>query len=201
MSHRFKKNSVFFGKTMQDIHALRLYCSVSNSLPSEFELSLTEDLAFREKMTYSYSHPKLNQDKQSFFTDSVPYEYDHDSIHESVKHLDKPAYKYYIQDNAAVFCDKKKFDALPHIVKLYGVLEESYVLALERAIIIYGTAPEKAFRIAFEKVCTSITSGWFREFAWEHYDEVTQLYHSSFVDKFQHALVSGKILDYTGSKY
>jgi hypothetical protein len=30
---------------------------------------------------------------------------------------------------------------------------------------------------ALDKVCTSITSGWFREFAWQNYDEVVKIYH------------------------
>jgi hypothetical protein len=85
------------------------------------------------------------------------------------------------------------FDNLPDIVKLYGVLEESYVLALERAVIPLNVSADRAFEIALEKVCTSITSGWFREFAWENYDEVKKLYHESYVNKFNIALVVGKI--------
>lgn len=194
MSHRFKKNSVHFKKTMQDIHTLRnweyLIWDVVNS--DKFK----KMLALREQLTYNYGHPKLNTTKKEFFTDSVPYKYDHDSIHEAVKHLDKPAYQYYMKDNEQVLTSKDKFDTLPEIVKLYGVLEESYVLAIERAIVPHNTDPEKAFDIALEKVCTSITSGWFREYAWENYNKVKAMYHSSFVTKFEQALTAGKILSY-----
>lgn len=31
--------------------------------------------------------------------------------------------------------------------------------------------------MALEKVCTSITSGWFREYAYENYYEVVAMYH------------------------
>jgi hypothetical protein len=34
------------------------------------------------------------------------------------------------------------------------------------------------------KVCTSITSGWFREFAWENYDNVLDLYNDKYVEIF-----------------
>lgn len=196
MSHRYKKNSVFFRKTMEDIKVLRddRYDRMN------FSNAFSEALKFREKLTYDYLHPKLNQSKTDFFTDSVNYVYDHDTIHEAVKHLDKPAYSYYIEEGAEVKCSKKLFDNSPYGVKLYGVLEEAYVLALERSVIPFGTDPHKAFMYALEKVCTSITSGWFREFAWENYDAVVKMYHESYVKKFQLALEQGKIKPFNKEK-
>jgi hypothetical protein len=191
LSHKYKKNSVHFEKTMQDIEFLS-----KKKLIIEPLKGLLEN---RERLTYNYGHPKLNTSKKEFFTDSVPYQYDHDTIHEAVKHLDHPAYTYYMKDGEQVLCSKEKFFALPEIVRLYGVLEESYVLALERAIIPYDTDPDRAFKIALEKVCTSITSGWFREFAYENYHKVKSLYHSSFVNKFQDALQRGTIKPYNKS--
>ncbi len=200
LSHRYKKNSVFFRKTMEDIKVLRDCVTEDSIWSGEPGEVFTEALKFREKLTYSYSHPKLNQSKQDFFTDSVNYVYDHDTIHEAVKHLDKPAYSYYIEEGAEVKCSKELFDKAPFAVKLYGVLEESYVLALERSVIPFGTDPEKAFMYALEKVCTSITSGWFREFAWENYDAVVKMYHDSYVKRFQSALEQGKIKPFNKEK-
>lgn len=189
LSHKYKKNSVHFLKTLRDIQEFK-------KMNLKFDEELKEILAHREKLTYNYSHPKLAQGKKTFFTDSVPYQYDHDTIHEAVKMLDRPAYQYYMQDGAEVMCSKEKFFELPEIVRLYGVLEESYVLALERAIIPHQTNYKRAFDIALEKVCTSITSGWFREFAYENYDKIQALYHPSFVDKFNKALALGEIAPY-----
>jgi len=194
-SHKYKRNCKHFLKTMQDIKFLREKISekpVSYYMDDE----LSKIYKIRCEETYNYSHPNLNQNKQTFFTDEIPYKYDHDTIHAAVKHLDKPAYQYYMKDGEEVQCDKQKFENLPHIVKLYGVLEESYVLALERSVIPYSTDAKKAFDMALMKVCTSITSGWFREFAWEHYDDVQYLYHESYVDKFQEALWEGKIKNF-----
>ena len=50
--------------------------------------------------------------------------------------------------------------------------------------------------IALEKVCTSITSGWFREFAWENFDVVTNLYNDDYITKFTNAMKDGIILPY-----
>lgn len=193
-SHKYKKDSPFFLKTMNDIQALQEHLGIKSE--SELEPWLRDLLKERSKETYNYSLPKLNQTKSSFFTDSVPYKYDHDTIHLAVKHLDKPAYMYYQKDEAEVDCAKDKFFATPEIVRLYGVLEESYVLALERSVIPFGTDPKKAFDKALEKVCTSITSGWFREYAYLNYYKIQEMYHKSYVNKFNSALECGTIQSY-----
>lgn len=191
-SHRFKKDSPHFEKTRNDIRVIEeQHEGVRQTMLADPVLSSI--LKSREAATYTNQLPKLNQGKKEFFTDSVPYVYDHDTIHEAVKHLDKPAYMYYMADNAQVMCDKQRWEALSHQTKLLGVLEESYVLAIERAIVPFGTDPYRAFKKALEKVCTSITSGWFREFAWEHYYDVLAMYHPSFIGKFQSALEAGQI--------
>ncbi len=187
LSHRYKKNSPHFAKTMKDIQALRREVE----LTPELEAWLPK----REAETYTYSHPKLNVGKAQFFTDDVPYIYDHDSIHEAVALSSRPAYTKYMADGAAVMTSREKFDNLPQDERIYGVYEEACVLALERSQIPYGIAaggtvtPRKSFLMALEKVCTSITSGWFREFAWENYEEVLDLYdylgEDDYLSRFQ----------------
>lgn len=185
-THKYLKNSPHFLKTRNDILSLRkLGCSV----PENF-IDLFKKI---EEETYSYTHPNLNQNKNNFFTDSVEYKYDHDTIHEAVKINDKPAYQNFIRDGSEVLCSKKKFFKCSEYVRNCAVLEESYVLALERSIIPYNTDPKKAFDIALMKVCSSITSGWFREWSWENYDIVQDMFDLSFMDKFNHALDNDEI--------
>jgi len=191
-SHRFLKNSPHFYKTMRDIKLLETICADNLETHTKWK----EWYAWREKDTYDYGHPKLNVSKGEFFTDSVPYKYDHDTIHEAVKELDRPAYKFFI--NGAVWCDKDLFFAQPERIKLLAVLEETYVLALERSQVPYpDTDPEKSFRMALEKVCTSITSGWFREYAWNNYDKVVNLHQSHpknwYVNQFKIGLTTGTV--------
>jgi len=192
MSHRYKKNSKFFLKTMDDIRMLRRVGAV---------IDKPQLLAMREAATYDYGHPKLNVDKASFFKDDVPYKYDHDSIHEAVAVDATPAYTKYMVDGQQVLTSRAKFEALPERIKLLGVLEESYVLALERSVIPHKSHPRAAFAMALSKVCTSITSGWFREYAWENHDKVLRMYSSDYVDKFNDALLAGRIRPFKGSQY
>lgn len=174
LSHKYLKDNPHFLKTMSDIHHLR---ALGAKVPPELESWLVD----RVKETYSYSHPKLNTNKGDFFnTEGVTYTYDHDSIHEAVKLYDKPCYQYFKPEDSEVWCDKDMFDKLPIQIKLGAVFEESMVLAIERALVPFNSwdNEHKAFSKALEKVCTSITSGWFREYAWENYYSVLGVYHS-----------------------
>ncbi len=189
-SHKYLKNNPFFLKTMRD---LQLMEKEGAAIPTEY----LEWYKKREQETYNYSHPNLNQNKNNFFdlNQGVTYIYDHDTIHIAMAHLDKPAYEYYKDDTKEVFCSKKSFYAASEEVRLYGVLEEAYVLALERSQIPFKgkVDPKRSFDIALEKVCTSITSGWFRAYAYKNYDKVMSLYNPNYVNKFWEAVAKGVV--------
>lgn len=214
MSHRYRRNSPHFLKTMRDIHFLR---SQGAYIDSPF---FKELLPLREKETYTYAHPKLDVSKQAFFDgDGVPYIYDHDSIHLTVAvkeyfHYNsntdttyfepRPAYTFYMKDGAAVMTSKEKFFAADEEIRLLGVYEETCVLALERSQIPFPEAkPRQSFEYALMKVCTSITSGWFREFAWENYDKVLDIYEKEGEDGYLKRFNANKHLlkPYEGSTY
>lgn len=187
-THRYLKNSPHFMKTMLDYRHLRDKCGL------DVPACLIEWYKRREKETYSYSHPKLNVSKNEFFKgDGVPYIYDHDSIHEAMKHFDKPAYEYYKVEGEEVKCAKDLFYACSEQIRLYGVLEEAYVLALERSQIPAPNVwtPYKSFEYALMKVCTSITSGFFRAYAYENYFKVLDMYNDKYVQKFWAAVEKG----------
>lgn len=170
MSHRYKKDSPHFLKTLRDIQALeKLGCKIRPEHEEFFK--------GREKDTYLNKLPKLNQAKETFFDgDGIVYEWDHDSLHEAVKFLDRPAYTYYA--DGQVWSCMKKFEQQPEHIKLYGVLEESLVLASERSQLSFTPAPDPrwSFEYALSKVCTSITGGKFRSYAYANYDKVIALY-------------------------
>jgi hypothetical protein len=194
LSHRYLKNSPSFYKTMEDIKLLR-------DAGAKIDGHLVEWLCRREKETLNYNHPSLNKKKSDFFdTPGVKYEYDHDSIHLVMARLEKPAYTEYMVEAADVLCSRDKFDALPLSRKLDGVVEESLVLALERSIIPFPgkKTPEEAFMYALQKVCTSISSGWFREFAWEHHNLAVEWWRLhwdiEYVDRFNTALQKGAVV-------
>lgn len=184
MSHRYLKHSPFFEKTRNDILLLR-------KLGAKIEQPML--LALREKETYNYPHPRLNQDKNSFFDpNQLTYVYDHDSIHLAMAHDPLvPAYKKF--QTHAVKVSRDLWEPLSDEIKLHSVMEEAYVLALERSQIPHrGTIdPFRSYRIALQRLSSSISSGWWREWAWEHYDDALTGYNPAYLDKFDAAVNDG----------
>ena len=196
-SHKYLKNSPHFWKTLIDYHVMK---KCGAQVRPEYQAFLK----LREKETYNYAHPKLNQSKNGFFADDgLTYEVEHDDIHESVKTFDKPAYCYYLKDGAEVQCDKSKFFSIDESIRLAGVVEEAAVLAIERSLIPHPGiwTPEYAWRFALSKVCSSITSGWFREFAYENALQVLKLYPQGYWEKFQQDRLNGLVKPFSGIKY
>ena len=188
-SHKYLKNSPHFWKTAADYHAMKLAGAIIRTEYKDF-------LKLREKETYTYSHPKLNVSKDEFFqNDGIQYVWNHDDIHKSVAIGDRPAYTYYLKDGAQVDCDKDKFFSLPQEIRLNGVIEEAAVLAIERSLVPHPgvKTPKEAWTFALAKVCSSITSGWFREFGYEHLPEIIKMYPEKYWEKFQNDVTSGKV--------
>lgn len=179
MSHRYLRNSPHFLKTRSHIRDME-------KMGASLDVELKKILDIREKETYNYDHPVLNQSKETFFQDEVGYIYDHDTIHEAIAIMDAPAYKSYMKDGAEVMVDKAKFFECSDIRQLLGVYEETCVLALERCLIPFNfePTPKHAFITALIKVCSSITSGWFREFAYKRFYDIISLYREFGEDDF-----------------
>ena len=196
-SHRYLKNSPHFWKTLADWHIMR---ALGATIRPEYE----PFLKLREKETYNYSHPKLNVTKDNFFKDDgLEYVWDHDDIHKSVARQERPAYTYYLKDGEQVQCDKSKFFACHRDIQLSGVVEEAAVLAIERSLVPHRGVwtPEYAWKFALAKVCSSITSGWFRQFAYENAPEVLKLQPVGYWEKFQQDIADGKVKAFKGIMY
>lgn len=212
-SHKYKRNSPHFLKTMSDIKFLRGKIAKGDITYEDWLNRPANEglLKLRESESYDYAHPKLNVTSKDFFTgDGVQYVFEHDSIHlavaldqdyswpdgaESPVSTGRPAYTQYMKDGSEVMTSKEKFMSVPEQVRLNGVYEESCVLALERSQIPHGLGKEGgptarwSFEMALMKVCTSITSGWFRAYAWENYSAVLDLYNQlgedDYIERFK----------------
>lgn len=188
MSHRFLKNTKHFLKTMSDIKLMER----NGAQILDRHIDIYNE---RTEYTYDYKHPNLNVGKDDFFNKSESfYVYDHDSIHLAVMHLDQPAYMFFKPKDKQVMCDRQMFEDSPLSIQLLAGLEEAYVLALERSVIPFGDKDrKKSFDLALEKVCTSITSGYFREFCYNNYHSIQALYNDNYVDRFYEAVNNGNV--------
>ncbi len=196
-SHRYLRNSPHFWKTLIGWHMMK---DAGAKVRPEYEAFLK----LREKETYWYKHPSLNQKKDSFFADdNITYVWDHDTIHESVAIYDRPAYTYYLKDGEQVQCDKNKFFSIDEKYRIAGVIEEACVLAIERSLVPHPGvwSPEYAWKFALSKVLSSITSGWFRQYGYENAIEILKKYPAGYWEKFQKDIESGLVKPFTKAAY
>lgn len=190
-SHRHLKNSPHFWKNWRDWHRMR---AAGAKVREEHKSWLKA----REKETYGYKHPSLMQSKKDFFADdNIQYQYDHDSIHRAVALGARPAYTFFQKDGAEVACDRTKFEACPMEVRINSVLEESAVLAIERSLVPHPgvLTARQAWLLAYSKVCTSIASGWWRQFAYEAGPQILKRYDEHYFDRFQEGLRTGVVVN------
>lgn len=195
-SHKYKKNSPHFFKTLYDIHHMRRN---GVSLPLGSGILLKE----REELTYTNKLPKLNVKKGDFFKSEESYNiYEHDDIHVAVALDGKPAYTNYMQEGAQVMTSKDKFFSQPERVRLLGGVEEAMVLTAERSLIPHNFEPnpDKMFEFSLSKVCTSITGGWFREYCYDNWFNIMNIYkkecQGKWVAKLQRAIDNNEIALY-----
>lgn len=97
----------------------------------------------------------------------------HDDLHLSTCFYERPLYEKLKPDQSLAWCDKKLFEALSHGDQIKCVQEEAFSIALERKVIPamnegINFSADLAFRHAIERIGTTLTSGWFREFTQEY---------------------------------
>jgi len=134
---------------------------------------------------YGNKHPKLSQSNDDFFDDFVEKEFEHDYIHELYAYEDRPMFERLKQSGQEhnAWCVRDLWEALTPEQKQQCVSEETYVIATERFMIPnkWEFIPKQAYYMALRKVCTTLTSGWFRDYAIDYFPEVFNLYNK---DKF-----------------
>ena len=190
--HKWERNIREYGK-------IKELLGVKTFEPSDYgpEVSQLFKLHREEIKKEVKKHPKLKTGKDQFFEEAEFKIFDHDSIHRAIALGSVPAYTLML--DGEVWCSRKKWDALSEEDKLRCVVEESAILALERSIIpsLYldcqFRGAQWAYEYALSKVCTSITSGFFREYAIEHWEQAVKL-RPDYVSKFFEGFKNEKII-------
>lgn len=143
-----------------------------------------EALALRQKETKdrcgAAPKPNLMMTNEEFFGKSqkvVGRVFEHDDLHFSTCFYDRPMYEKLKTDQAMAWCDGKLFAALSHQDKIRCVQEEAFAIALERKVVPALNeereySSDLAFRYAVERIGTTLTGGWFREFTQENAREI-----------------------------
>ncbi|GBC09941.1 hypothetical protein RclHR1_09210010 [Rhizophagus clarus] len=100
----------------------------------------------------------------------------HDDIHERVKYGDQPIYEGLKEDKSKAWIKKSLFEKIDYQTKLNCVKEEAMTIALERYLIpMTSKNQETSYNLALVKICTTLTKGWFRQFAVDNYPQLLNL--------------------------
>jgi hypothetical protein len=185
---RLKKSHIYwpihFQKHIEHLHELRRLMLLDAS--SKVDAALL-DRFFKTRLGETEQmhgipgeHIRMNQSNEDFLDKegllTVRKMIPHDDIHELVKFGSVPMYTRIKKDQSKAACDQKLFEALSLEERVQDVQEEGMVLALERYLLLRRLHdPEEAYRRALERICTTITKGWFREFAIDHYPAIRNL--------------------------
>lgn len=171
------------------------YCLLNDHFKGYDELSDITKLHFEEteKRLGELKTPSLNKSVSKFFEQSNGYVksfFIHDDIHRVMSHYDRPIYERLQKDKSLARCEKDLWNKLSFEERCKCVLEEAYVIALERKVIpmIFGGSKgitsQEAFDWALMRVCTNLCSGWFRQFATDNYFRIKEFYNPKYVEKF-----------------
>ncbi len=191
---------IHWDKNIEDYHFLKSNVDLANCENKEMIGYMVRkyetDKKFKNKKSKNKSLKMSNDD---FFLKSKSVErfYLHDDLHVATSYYSEPLYSSLKYDKTKAFIDKELFDKLQHIDKIRTVREECYAIALERKIIPgwqkhVDIDSTEAFNYALKRVCTTLTSGWFRWFAIENWPEIRK-FDVDYVGKFTEAVNSGKI--------
>ena len=154
--------------------------------------------------------PVLKQSLDAFITESqkvLNRLYDHDDIHTIVSHYNEPLYLKLQKIGSDVFCSKDLWNLFSTEDKILCVLEEAYVLAIERRIVPMlfqagtPTTSYKAIEFAIIKIATTLSSGWFRDFTILNFFKILDKIDTNKIDIFIDELEKGNVKDYIDSTY
>jgi hypothetical protein len=195
-SHRFLARH--WEKHIRDYHLLKSWVGGVDSIPEITKVKQAET-------KHTHKEPSLQKTKDEFFKDDVSnHTFEHDQIHEIMAHRKRPMFEYIKTDKTNVACSKEKWAALPEIDKRRCVLEEAYVIALERGVIpmLYEgkkvATNESCLQWALMRIGTTLTSGWFRDYAVENYPAIWNMRDKKYGQRFLKAVEAGKIKPIAG---
>jgi hypothetical protein len=201
-SHRHRPRN--WQKHILDYDVLRWTSKLQNG-PLEKPIVLARTLLkISEKQEAEYpplKTPSLNKSVEDFFDDRVSNRiFIHDEIHAVMAHEDRPMYERIRLAPGVVACSEEKFERLARERQNMCVLEEAYVIALERCLLpmLFDEGPhvteDDAFEYALMRIGTTLCSGWFREYVTDHYSDILLDHNASYLRTFLDAYDKGAIV-------
>lgn len=187
-------------KHIVDYHFIKLRIDAATITPEEHAAGRQRLSEWRAQHPEDKGSGSLRIPNAEFFANTraaLIRAYPHDDLHQATCYGECPMYQQLKDDRAQAYVSRRRFEAISHLDRVRLTREETYAIALERIVIpsLELGRPwdaEQAFQHALRRICTNLTTGWFRDFAIENYPEVCR-YDTDFVGRFLEALSSGKV--------
>ncbi|RGB32963.1 hypothetical protein C1646_762279 [Rhizophagus diaphanus] len=170
-----------FHKNISDLHLLRDYnkdkVSIIQPLCSPQRDELIELILETRKPG---AHINLNISNDDFLENEdnlfVQKCISREDLYELVKYGDHPIYQGLRDDKSKTLIKKSLFEKLDYQTKIKCAKEEAMVIALERYLIpMISKDQENSYKLALVRICTTLTKGWFRQFAIDNYPQLSNL--------------------------
>lgn len=208
---RYASPEVIFSLKKSHIHFpikfekhIKDYCFLYDKLKGVDKLSHITKLNFKETelRVGKLKTPSLNKMTSEFFGQSngfVKSFFIHDDIHRIMAHYEVPIYEMMQKDSKLAICEKDMWENFTFEQKCKCVLEEAYVIALERKILpmLFSGgkyfSSEDSLNWSLMRISTTLCSGWFRQFATDNYFKIKEFINPNYVEKFLEAYHQKKI--------
>jgi hypothetical protein len=168
--------NVHWEKSIADYHELKRHSLKLQRKHQDFlRLRLAEnELKWGKIPTVDYDVENAEFFDRSACVGRVFY---HDDLHEAVRYYNVPLYLACKSDKTKARLDRLMFELWDDEQKQRLVREEAMVIALERVVIpkTLAGAPvdaQDAYSYALRRLCTNLSSGWFREYAIENWHQL-----------------------------
>lgn len=117
----------------------------------------------------------VNKPPAEFFMDAVPRAYDHEWLHEQIAFYERPLHERLRPDPDNVYCSLGLWKELTYDDQCLCALEEIMVTAIERRNLTKHSKKSEllsAVKLAHNKLCTTMATGWFARFNIENHFEL-----------------------------
>jgi len=177
----------FWSKHIIDYHFLKQ--QLSSSATTTTVMAAVEQIIVlrREETNKRYNiddRINLNMTNDEFFkqsADKVHRIIEHDKIHELVKYNAVPLHETLKNNKNSALISQKLFWQADKLTRLQLVREEAMAIAIERFLLPSAIAHSVitykdsllAYRKALGLICTTLTKGFFRQYANDHYPELS----------------------------
>ncbi|CAB5383710.1 unnamed protein product [Rhizophagus irregularis] len=158
-----------FQKNITDLHILRVSLGYNKMLITQPLCSPQRDEPIELLLKTRIMETEIIQKAQ---VECIP----HDDIHELVKYGEHPIYESLKIDKSKTLIEKSLFEKIDYQTKLNCVKEEAMTIALERYLIpMVSKNQETSYNLALARICTTLSKGWFCQFAIDNYPKLSNL--------------------------